>query len=114
MRLSRRTFAKAGVAAVGTLAIGGVRAGPSPALLIYDSRIARSSAFAAQFAAARLDLATQEALRWRTLREPLPAGKIVGLTRWSDYVIVRSLAGDQRLRLRREIRRGSLFEWELG
>lgn len=113
MRLSRRTFVMSGVAA-GTLALADARAAAVPALIVYDSRNARSTAFAAGFAGTTLDLAKQEPLRWRALREALPAGRIVGLTRWSDYVIVRGFAEDQRLRLRREIQRGSLFEWELG
>ena len=85
-----------------------------PALVVYDSRIPRSVAFARLHGGAKLDVATQDARRWRRLREPLPAGRIVGLTRWSDLVLVRGFGEDQRKRLRSEMRDGALFRWELG
>jgi hypothetical protein len=75
-------------------------------LAIYDSRIPESAAFAAEAkaAVARLfDIADEEARRWRNIRSGLRA-PLIGLTRWSDWTILRGALEAQRLRVRREIR----------
>ena len=115
MRLTRRTFVVSGGAAVSLMGTGAWAAAQSgPALVIYDSRLPRSVAFARSIAAERLDIAGEGARRWNTLRKALPPGRIIGLTRWSDYVLVRGFAEEQRKRLTREERLGDLLVWEMG
>jgi hypothetical protein len=75
-------------------------------LAIYDRRIPESVAFAAEAkaAGARLfDIAEEEARHWRNVRGGLRA-PLVGLTRWSDWTILRGALEAQRLRVHREIR----------
>jgi hypothetical protein len=115
MTLTRRTFVASGGAATAILGTGyAAKASAAPALVVYDSRIPRSVAFARSIAAERLDLASQDAKHWRALRQDLPPGRVVGLTRWSDYVLVRGFAEEQRKRLKSERRVGSLMVWEMG
>ena len=111
MRLSRRTFAKAGVAAA-AVGIPGIVGATEP-LTIYDSRIAQSRFHALRRPGAKLDLAREHAL-WPTLRAALPDRPITGLLRWSDYVLVRGFAEEQRRRVRSERKLGGLIAFEIG
>lgn len=83
---------------------------PNGALAIYDSRISESLAFATEARGARLrtfDIAEEEARLWRNVRAGfrLPVGvQLVGLTRWSDWTILRGALESQGRRMRREIR----------
>lgn len=110
MRLSRRTFAKAGAAAV---AVGlPTLAGAVEPLTIYDSRVAQSRFHALRTPGAKLDLAREDS-RWPNLRAALPERPIHGFLRWSDYVLVRGFAEDQRRRVRSERRVGHLIAFEI-
>jgi hypothetical protein len=114
MKLSRRNFVKsAGATALAAGTAAPALAGPAPGLIIYDSRVPESVVFASRRAGARLDLAGQHGTRWRDLRAALPAGPIVGLTGWSDFVLVRGFAGEQRRRVRSLRKVGALHAWEL-
>ena len=115
MKLSRRSLIKAG--AVASLAATGTAramAGTSPALVIYDSRLPESRAFAALVSAPRIDVAHEDARFWKSLREAAPKGRIAGLTRWSDLVVVRGYLEEQGRRITTETRQGLLFRWDMG
>jgi hypothetical protein len=117
MNLSRRNMLKAS----GALALAsgaGVRAAirRDAVLAVYDSRLPESCAFAQHAAAAGValvDVADADQTRWRTLRAAPKQGRIIGLTRWSDYVVARGALEDQRKRLRSEIAHGALFLWDM-
>lgn len=114
MRVSRRDVVKAGAA--GALLLGAeavARTAPAAALLVYDSRRAASRAFAAAFGGHTIDVADEHTNRWRSFRAPLPGGRIIGLTRWSDHVLAAGYAAEQGRRLVRLEPRGGLFLWEL-
>ena len=115
MRLDRRSFVKAGAAASAITGIGTAAraAALAPVLVIYDSRVPGSRAFADGHNAPRLDVAAEHGQRWRGLRATLPEGRVIGLTRWSDLVIVRGYAGEQGKRLRHQRKIGRFFAWEL-
>ena len=115
MRLDRRSFVKASAAASAVAGAGTAAraAAQAPVLVVYDSRHPESRAFAEGEPAPRLDIAAEHGRMWRGLRTQLPAGKVVGLTRWSDLVIVRGYAGEQGKRLRHERKFGQFFVWEL-
>jgi hypothetical protein len=95
----------AAVSAVASVPVGAAtlrRAG----LVVYDSEIAESRAFArgAGFAP-KLDLAEEHRARFATLRAGVPqARSIEGLTRWSDWVALRSELESQGWRLAFEAR----------
>lgn len=115
MKLSRRSLIKVG--AVASLAASGTAramAGAAPALVIYDSRLPESRAFAALIPAPRIDVAQEDARFWASLRAAAPKGRIAGLTRWSDLVVVRGYLEEQGRRLRHETRQGMLFRWDMG
>lgn len=115
MILSRRGLLASGAAAATVAAVGGSRfaAGPPPALVVYDSRRADSLAFARSIAAPRIDIAREDANLWRAVRNLAVDGTIVGLTGWSDWVLVRGVLEEKGKRLRREVRAGRLFEWTM-
>lgn len=115
MKLSRRSLIKVG--AVASLAASGTAramAGAAPVLVIYDSRLPESRAFAALIPAPRIDVAQEDARFWASLRAAAPKGRIAGLTRWSDLVVVRGYLEEQGRRLRHEMRQGMLFRWDMG
>jgi hypothetical protein len=76
------------------------------ACAVYDSRVAESALFAAeaQASGARpFDIAHEEAAHWRGVRAGL-AGPLIGLTRWSDWTILRGALEAQGRRVRSEVR----------
>ncbi|MEY4501343.1 MAG: hypothetical protein RIS52_1233 [Pseudomonadota bacterium] len=114
MKVTRRAALKSGAVAFAMAASAkGLTAG-APALLVYDSRLAPSRAFARKAADKKIDIAHQDADFWRALRAA-PAGQVVGLTLWSDWVIVRGFLEEQRKRVRHEAQIGAhaLFEWSM-
>jgi hypothetical protein len=117
MKLSRRTLIKTGsVTAVAALASVRAAAGEAPALTVFDSRIAQSRAFANAQTGLRIDVAHEDANFWRALRAGAPAGRIIGLTAWSDLVVVRGLLEEKGKRLKSEQQLGKshLLRWEMG
>jgi hypothetical protein len=111
MRLSRRSFVKAGAVAGAAVSAPVLAAGPR--LVIYDSGLARSRVFAKAQEGTRFDVSELHASRWHALRRPLPQGRIAGLTRWSDYVMARGFAEEQGRRLVSERRVWGLIAWEM-
>jgi hypothetical protein len=116
MKASRRGLLKAGVLGLAAGATPALAvAGKGPSVLIYDSRLPASRAFAATATGvAKVDVAHQDRTFWRTLRGARIDGTITGMTGWSDLVIVRGLLEEQGKRLRSETRHGMLFRWEMG
>lgn len=114
MKLSRRTMIKSGTGiAVLTSVRGAAAFTDSPALVIFDSRSAASTAFARRYSATRIDVAREDENFWRTLRGTTPAGTIIGLTSWSDLVVVRGFLEEQGKRLKSETRARDLFRWTM-
>jgi hypothetical protein len=116
MRASRRGILKAGVLGMAAGATPALAvAGKAPSVLVFDSRIPASRAFALASAVAnKIDVAHQDLTFWRTLRSARIDGNITGMTGWSDLVIVRGLLEEQGKRLRGESRHGMLFRWDMG
>lgn len=104
--LSRRSLLKAGALASAAAAVpaGAAALRGRFAVLVYDSRVPESLAFArTASAAAAIDLAAEHATRFAKLRAPLPAGHAVeGLTRWSDWTALRRELARQGLRVAAE------------
>jgi hypothetical protein len=113
MRINRRAFVKTGATAAALTALPARAAMSDTALFVYDSRINASAARAAHFSGPKIDVAHMDAENWRSLRTALPQGRITGLTRWSDLVLVRGYGEEQGKRLKSERQRGSLFEWTM-
>lgn len=116
MKINRRSLIKAGAA---TAAASGVviraTAAQPPALVVYDSRLPESAAFAASFSGAKLDVAHEDRQFWATLRAGAPKGRVIGLTRWSDLIIVRGELERQgkRLSSEQQTRPHAPFMWEM-
>lgn len=116
MKVSRRNLIKAGaVTAVAATAAGRSAAAERPALVVYDSRLPESVAFATSMGGLKLDVAHEDRNFWATLRAGAPDGRVVGLTRWSDLVVVRGELEAQGKRLKAERQRDSHapFQWEM-
>lgn len=116
MKVDRRTLMKAGaVTAVAATAAVRSTAAETPALVVYDSRLPESVAFAKSMGGPKLDVAHEDRNFWVTLRAGVPDGRVVGLTRWSDLVVVRGELEAQGKRLKTEHQRDSYapFHWEM-
>ena len=89
--LARRALLKAGAALAPGLALPAMAHAQGAArIVVHDSRLPESRHFAQTLSGHRLDLAQAHETRWATLRGALPkADAIEGLTRWSDWLIVR-------------------------
>ncbi|HQS97080.1 MAG: hypothetical protein B7X90_05965 [Novosphingobium sp. 17-62-19] len=119
MRLSRRSMLKGSALAGSAIAVPafGNSLGNAP-LVVFDSRIPESLAFAATTGGeARLDLAQGLEKTWRALDFPQ---SVTGLTRWSDWTALRGHLEEQGLRLEEEMRvasplsgRTHLFRWTM-
>jgi len=116
MKVSRRSLIKAGAVAVAAAAPS-VRsvAARRPSLVVYDSRIPESLAFAQQHGVAAIDVAHEDAQFWRNLRTAAPKGRVLGMTRWTDLVIVRGELEAQGKRLKQESQSSPHhpFVWEM-
>jgi hypothetical protein len=104
MRTTRRGLLRGSVLAGAAVAIP-VAAGAAavPALLVFDSRLAESADYARGAAAVqRIDLATTPL---RAVHQAVAgAGLIEGLTRWSDWTVLRGLLEADGLRRASEAR----------
>lgn len=80
-------------------------------LHIFDSRLG----VAAAVAQAYHDIATEDASFWRASRDlVLRSGdRVTGVTRWSDWVGMRSLLNARGLRTRSVMVRGNVATWEM-
>ncbi len=116
MTLSRRSMLKLGVvaAAAAAPATRGL-AQKRPALVIYDSRLPDSIAFAKAQGVRAIDIAREHGTLWRSLRAPLPDGRIIGMTRWSDLVLVRGAFEEKGKRIKHQSQATphSPFVWEM-
>jgi formate dehydrogenase assembly factor FdhD len=125
MTLDRRTVLKASAAAGAAIAVPAaaleIRQSLAARLVVYDSRIAESRAFAeTQGGHPAIDIADAHADLWRKVRDVAQHGRVDGLTGWSDWVMVRGALQDKGLRLSAEQRAGSplsghahLFRWTM-
>ena len=119
MRVSRRSMLKSSALAGAVVATPAMAAVASPRpLVVFDSRIPESAAFAATRAPGRsIDLALSSADAARAIKFPQV---VTGLTRWSDWTALRGVMEAQGLRLSEEIRaaaplsgRTHLFLWTM-
>jgi hypothetical protein len=85
----------------------------SEPMVVYDSRRPQSRKLLRQNSRRAVDVADEHENFWRTRRGAAPRGRVVGLTSWSDLVLVRGLLEEKGLRLRAEARCGRLFYWEM-
>ncbi len=114
MKLSRRNLIKSTAAAT-VVAAASAKAGSAaaPALFVYDSRSAESRALAKRHLCPSIDVAKEDANFWSSLRTLSPSGPVIGLTSWSDLVMVRGFLEEKGLRLKSEKPRGALFHWSM-
>ncbi len=103
MQTDRRGMLKGGALAGVAAAVPlGARAAEAAALVVYDSRLAESASFAGGHG---IDLAQV------SLREAhgllAGAARVEGLTRWSDWTVLRALLEEQGLRRTAEMRVGA-------
>ncbi len=118
--ISRRTILRGSAAVSGAFALPQValsKSSTQPDIFIYDGRLAASRFAAAQGKAAScIDVASCDDERWVSLRS-LKRGqkRVEGLTRWSDWVIVRGYLEEAGLRAQREdmLSEGRLISWEM-
>jgi TAT (twin-arginine translocation) pathway signal sequence len=114
MSVSRRTILK-GTAAIGAAtALPVVAASAKPSCTVIDSRIPASLLHAKNAAGPVIDIAHADATFWRSLRAA-PAGSVTGITRWSDFVMIRGFLEEQGKRLRDETHDPAreLFRWTM-
>ena len=114
--VTRRGVLRGGALASAAVAVpAGAAALRRVGLVVYDSGLAESRAFARGAGVVRrLDLAEEHRLRFATLRAGLQQGRsIEGLTTWSDWVAIRSELESQGWRLAFEGRGGRLFRWTM-
>jgi TAT (twin-arginine translocation) pathway signal sequence len=124
MRVSRRTLLKSvGVAGAAT-ALPAHAFAASPALAVYDSRLPEGAAFGATAKAQGLhtvDVAGGDRAILQIARHSLSTSDtVVGLTGWSEWVIVRGLLEERGKRLSQERRvthsgkrNATPFEWTM-
>jgi hypothetical protein len=116
MMLTRRALLASAVSAtaisVGPVAAAGTLWAPI-ALRVFDSRSPLSQAWLGSYTGNALDVAEEQANRWSKVRNSAPAGRVAGLTTWSDYIQVRGALEQRGKRLRLEARSGGLFYWEM-
>ncbi|MFN3457797.1 MAG: twin-arginine translocation signal domain-containing protein [Novosphingobium sp.] len=119
MRVSRRSMLKGSALAGAVAATPAMAAMAKPApLVVFDSRIPESAAFAAGQGAVRMiDLAHGTAEGARAIKSP---SAVTGVTRWSDWTALRGIMESQGLRLHEETRataplsgRAHLFRWTM-
>lgn len=119
MRVSRRSMLKGSALAGAVAATPAMAAMARPVpLVVFDSRIPESAAFAAGLARDRtVDLARGSVEAARAIKFPQV---VTGLTRWSDWTALRGVMEAQGLRLSEEIRAAAplsgcthLFLWTM-
>ena len=113
--LDRRSLIKAGAITAAAVATIKSVAAQGPALVVFDSRLPESVAFAQGLGGTKLDVAHEDRTFWSALRAGAPKGRVVGLTRWSDLVVVRGELETQGKRLKSERQNDpqAPFHWEM-
>jgi hypothetical protein len=124
MIVSRRSVLKAGAAATATISLPAFAASNTDTLILFDSRVPESRAFAKQIGnamVAMIDIVEVEKTQWSALRMDF-AGKhhVIGLTGWTDWVIARGFLEERGLRLTSETSvpapvsgKAHLFRWTM-
>lgn len=121
MIVSRRSMLKAGAAVSAAISLPTFAASKVSTLILFDSRILESRAFARTESGFMIDLADIETSQWTALRADF-AGKhrVVGLTGWTDWVTARGFLEERGLRLTSETSvpapvsgKAHLFRWEM-
>jgi hypothetical protein len=107
MRTDRRGLLKGGAlagvaAAVPVSARAAAKVAERAAVVVYDSRLPESASFAGERG---IDLARTSLREAQDLLAG--AGRIEGLTRWSDWTVLRGLLEDEGLRRTAETRVGA-------
>jgi hypothetical protein len=116
MRATRRNVLKGAALAAAATSVEMVAAPlREPAsVLVYDSRFPASRAFAAQHSdVTRIDIAQEEERLWASFRAAPAHGRIIGLTRWSDWVMARGWLEEHGRRVGVEQAQGAMFRWEM-
>jgi hypothetical protein len=115
VKLSRRQFAAAAAGGAGLILVARpIPATARPALALIDPSLPG----ARDFARATRTLAIGGERFWASARAGFglaPGGTVVGLTGWDDWVVLRGLFAERRLRVLDEIRIGErAFAWRVG
>lgn len=98
----RAALALGGAAMLAPVAASAGMTRPATGILLFDPSSPEARAIAEQARGYRLIALTGDPVRlWRDTLTDAP-GPIGGVTRWSDYILLRGLAAEQRLRVRRE------------
>jgi hypothetical protein len=111
---SRRYLLKASAATSLVLGYGahaGLQTGSG--LFITDSRLPESLVLARKLDLKILDIASENENMWASLRHFSHAGDVSGLTRWSDWVLIRGMLEEKGKRVRQQTRIGGLFYWRM-
>jgi hypothetical protein len=110
--VTRRALLGGAAGVTGFAAMPMAFANPRPDLHIFDSRLDP----APRLARAMHDIANEDATHWRVSRglAVKPGVRVTGVTRWSDWVILRSLFNERGLRTRSLSMTGSIATWEMG
>jgi hypothetical protein len=112
MTVTRRSVLQ-GVLIAAAAGAGEAWAATPVSLVVYDGRLPQSRVWSDRYASPSIDVAHEHAHLWRNLRAAQPSGRIVGLTSWSDLVLVRTLLAERGKRVRTEARCGRLMYWEM-
>lgn len=116
MTVSRRGLLKLGtLAAVASIPTGMAIARKRPSLVIFDSRLPQSIAFARAHGGRAIDIAHENTQFWRAIRTASPKGRVVGMTRWSDLVLVRATLEEKGKRMQHQAQADphQPFIWEM-
>lgn len=114
MTLTRRTVIKGGAVAVAaTISAPHLRDKPVVTVVVYDSRLPASLAFAALHLGERIDIAEEDPKFWQSLRTIAIGGAVKGMTGWSDFVIVRGYLQERGMRITQERLAGDCCHWTM-
>jgi hypothetical protein len=113
--LTRRSVLTGVLATTGVLCLeaSGTPYREAPALVLIDARSTPSQAFKHAFTCDSIDVSEEERIGWRRLRCWSGAGRVAGLTRWSEYLQARAVLEERGLRVRQELRHDDLIRWEM-
>jgi hypothetical protein len=120
--VSRRAVLKGASALGAATALPMAVTAKQPVLAVYDSRLPESRLFAVtqrRSGIRVIDIAQGGRALWTVAQQDIPAsGTIIGMTGWSDWVVLRGLMEEQGKRLTHEIRiphkgarMATPFEW---
>ncbi len=124
MSVSRRAVLKGASVLGAAVAVPVAAKAKSPVLAVCDSRLPESRLFAAaqrRKGIRIVDVAKGDRALWTLARQELAAtGPVIGMTGWSDWVVLRGLMEERGKRLTRETRiphkgarMATPFEWAM-